>query len=67
MPHIRRFTAGSDSFGNTWENSGDVVEVTAEQALALLEIPDFDGVEVLPDELEDEKPAKTARKTASKD
>lgn len=70
MPHIRRFTAGADSFGNTWENSGDVVEVTAEQAAALFAIPDFDGVEVLPGELADEQPSADntptkARKTST--
>lgn len=40
MPHIRKAQAGSDSFGNTWEHDGDVVEVPHEQAEALLAIDD---------------------------
>lgn len=66
MPFIRRETAGSDSFGNTWENPGDAVEVTAEQYVALMAIPDFDGVEVLPDELPPADPPARPRKTAAK-
>lgn len=70
MTHIRRDVAGSDSFGNTWREPGDIVEVPAEQAAILLAIPDFDGVEVLPEDLPKPAPkaatAAAARKTAAK-
>ena len=67
MPFIRRDTAGSDSFGHTWDNPGDVVEVAPEHAQALLAIPDFDGVEVPADEVPpgDRPAARPARKTAA--
>jgi len=40
MPHIRKAQAGSDSFGNTWDSDGSVVEVPHEQAEQLLAIDD---------------------------
>lgn len=40
MPHIRKAQAGSDSFGNTWDSDGDVIDVPHEQAEQLLAIDD---------------------------
>lgn len=38
--HLRRERAGSDSYGHVWPEDGSVVEVTEEQGLDLLAIPD---------------------------
>lgn len=40
MPHIKKAQAGNDTFGNTWEHDGDVVEVSHEQSVELLAIDD---------------------------
>jgi hypothetical protein len=40
MVHIRKARAGNDSFGNEWPEDDAVVEVPAEQAAALMAIPD---------------------------
>jgi hypothetical protein len=37
---LRKAKAGSDSFGNTWETDGAVIEVPDEQAALLLRIKD---------------------------
>lgn len=40
MPHIKKAQSGNDTFGNTWEHDGDVVEVSHEQSVELLAIAD---------------------------
>jgi hypothetical protein len=45
---IRKLRAGTDSFGNTWENDDDVIDVDPEQAAHLLAIPDG-GFELVED------------------
>lgn len=53
MPHIRKAAAGGDSFGNEWPVAGAVVEVSPEQAAALLAIADGGFAEVAPPALDD--------------
>lgn len=40
MVHIRKARAGNDSFGNSWDEDGAVVDVPVEQAAVLMAIPD---------------------------
>lgn len=47
---VRKDKAGSDSYGNTWEHDGDVVEVPDEQGLDLVSIVDGGFTAVEPDD-----------------
>lgn len=43
---LRKTKAGSDSFGHTWDNDGDTVEVSDAEAAILLRITDAGFSEV---------------------
>ena len=62
MPYIRKAQAGS-SADHVWAEDGAVVEVTVEQAVELLAIPDGGFSEVVEDPKA--KPASTAAQTAA--
>ncbi|MFD9632829.1 hypothetical protein [Streptomyces violascens] len=56
MPYLKKASPGSDSFGHEWPSPDSVVEVTPEEASALLAICDAGFSEVAPpavDEPED--------------
>lgn len=58
MPFLKKAQAGADSFGHHWDSDGAIVEVTHDEALALLAIPDAGFTEV---------PAPTKHRPAKKD
>jgi hypothetical protein len=54
MPLISKRSPGGDSFGHDWPTAGTIVEVTPDEATALLAIPDGGFAEVLPPAVDDE-------------
>lgn len=48
MVWLKKAHAGSDSFGHVWTEDGSVVDVPADEAVALLRIPDG-GFSTVPD------------------
>lgn len=62
MPYLKKAWPGNDSFGHEWPTPNTVVEVTADEASALLAIQDGGFSEVAPpavEEPEDTAPADT--------
>jgi hypothetical protein len=40
VPHVKKASAGADSYGNEWPDDGAIIEVTDDQAADLVAIPD---------------------------
>lgn len=53
MPYLKKASPGSDSFGHEWPTPDAVVEVTPEEASALLAIRDAGFSEVAPPAVEE--------------
>lgn len=53
MPYLKKAWPGSDSFGHEWPTPDTAVEVTAEEASALLTIQDGGFSEVAPPAVEE--------------
>lgn len=66
MPYLTKNRPGGDSFGHTWPTAGTVVEVTPDEATALLAIPDGGFAEVVRPAVEDDEP-ETNDETAAVD
>lgn len=64
MPDVplRKRLAGSDSYGHQWGEDGAVVQVSYDEAMALLAIPD--GGFTVADQPEDQQPAEQAEPSA---
>lgn len=62
MVQVSKESAGSDSYGHVWDTDGAVVEVTEDEARALIAIPDggFAVVEPTVGELTSEPPSTSA-------
>lgn len=57
MPYLKKAAPGSDSFGHEWPTPDSVVEVTPEEASALLAIRDAGFSEVAAPAVEDPEDA----------
>lgn len=60
MPYLKKASPGSDSFGHEWPTSDSVIEVTPEEASALLAIRDAGFSEVAPPAVEDSEDVSAA-------